>query len=304
MGEVREALRLLLTSTEYMLWAARAGNAIDAGKVAAEFAGARRRQPGSRYAQALVRLARLDPPPAPPPPVPLSVLSPVWRRDGVFVRSLSSFYGELRDAARAAGFSAVYVQLDHSADVEGNRRELGLIGPELRAKGWAICGWSTYGETSSPPHTDGVVHAAIRRELSLDGWIANGELWAEGASFGKSREWLRGWRDANGSGPVAVSCLSSTVPGWAREFDYRAWLEVEGAAIMPQVYGASDPGYTVANLLDVMGRARVPTNRLAPTFNVVGGNGPFSDYQRWIGPRSVWTGDDSTLATWAALTRT
>jgi hypothetical protein len=272
----------------------------DKTKVEAELRGERRPLCGSRLGQQIVRLARLDPPSGTPPPIPQSAISPLWTRDGVFVRSLSSFHGDLRDAARAAGFSVIYVQLDHSADVDGNINELGLIGGALRAAGWSIAGWSTFGQGTDPA-VDGARHAQIHRQLGLDGWIANGESWAEDAGAWKSAAWLQQWNANGGFGPLAVSCLSSDNPNFARAFDYASWLQIPGVAVMPQVYGASHPAYTVTNAVSTMQNAGVPRNRLALTFDVIGGAGPFANYRTWTGPRSVWTGDDSTVSTWGAL---
>jgi len=274
----------------------------DKAKVDAELRGERRTACGSLMGQQVVRLARMDPPAGTPPPIPVSAIDALWARDGVFVRSLSSFHGDLRDAARAAGFSAIYVQLDHSADVDGNRNELALIGDDLKAKGWKIAGWSTYGQ-GTDAKADGQRHAAIRRELGLSGWVANGEAWAEAAGYSKTAEWLDGWRAGGGAGPIAVSCLSSDNPNFARGFDYPSWLQIPGVAIMPQVYGASAPAYTVTNAVATMQNGGVPRNRLALTFDVIAGAGPFANYRTWAGPRSIWTGDDSTAATWSALAR-
>lgn len=293
MGEIHDALDQIVGSLPYKAWAAT--SMTDAGKVAAELRGERRPQPGSAYARGLVRLARLDPPGPPPPNI-----DPLWQRDLVFSRTLSNFTGVLRDAAKAAGFSVIVVQLDHTAYADANRAELASIGPGLQAQGWKIAGWSTYGYLSDP-RADGVRHATIARELALDGWVANGEAWCEGAESWKTSAYLEGWRLGAGHGPLAVSCLSSTTPLYAREFDYQSWLAVAGAAVMPQVYGASDPGYTVGNCLATMVRGGVPADRLALTFNVVDGIGPFDEYKKWTGPRSVYTGDDSAVATWESF---
>lgn len=302
MGEIHSALTRLTASKPYK--DAAATLAVDAGKFEAELAGERRPPASSIFFQELIRLARLDPPNVTAPPAPTAAVDPLWTRDGVFVRSLSSFHGPLRDAARQAGFSVLCVQLDHSQDVDGNRNELSLIGPQLRSQGWTIAGWSTYGQ-GVDPLVDGGRHAAIRRELDmhLDGWVANGESWAEGADSFKTKAWLDGWRQAGGFGPVAVSCLSSDNPNFARAFDYQSWLQVPGVAVMPQVYGASYPAYTVNNCLATMANGGVPRNRLALTFNVVEGAGPFADYRKWTGPRSVYAGEDSSLETWTALRR-
>lgn len=275
---------------------------IDKSKVDAELRGERRPTCSSRLGQQIVRLARMDPPPGTPPPIPQSAIDPLWARDGVFVRSLSSFHGDLRGAARAAGFSVIYVQLDHAATVEGNVNELGLIGPTLRASGWAIAGWATYGQGTDAA-ADGLRQAGIRRQLGLDGWVANGESWAEAAGYGKTAAWLQGWLQGGGVGPLAVSCLSSDNPNWARAFDYPSWLAIPGAAVMPQVYGASYPAYTVTNAVSTMQNGGVPRNRLALSFNIIDGAGPFADYRTWPGPRSIFAGEDTRLETWAALAR-
>jgi hypothetical protein len=276
----------------------------DRNKIDAEMKGERRPTAGSAYAQGLIRLARLDPPTVSAPPPPTSALDPMWQRDTVFVRSLSSFHGELRIAARNAGFTGIAVQLDHSDDVGGNVTELNLIGNELVGNGWKIFGWATGGQ-GVDPSIDGGRHATIRRQMDnwLDGWISNHESWSEGADSWKSKAWIDAWRKAGGFGPLAVSCLSSDNPNWARSFDYKSWLDIPGAAVMPQVYGASFPAYTVQNCLSTMTNGGVPRNRLNLTFDVIGGAGPFADYRTWNGPRSIWTGDDSTVSTWLALHR-
>ena len=297
MGELHD-IAVAFTRTECYY---RLGN-IDKNKIQAELLGERRPTAGAEFAKQLIRLARLDPPDGTPPPLPVSAIDALWARDGVFVRSLSSFHGDLRDAARAVGFSVIYIQLDHSADVPGNRNELGLIGADLKAQGWKLAGWSTYGQ-GVDAKTDGLNHAAIKRELGLAGWVANGEAWAEGDGYGKTAEFLAGWVQGGGTGPLAVSCLSSDNPNFARGFDYPAWLAIPGVAVMPQVYGASNPNYTVTNAVSTMQNGGVPRNRLALTFDVIAGAGPFANYRTWTGPRSVWTGDDSTVATWGALAR-
>lgn len=299
MGELHDIAARLTTRVGYKTTV----GATDKSKVEAELRGERRPYPSAGLAQDIVDLARMDPPAGTPPPIPALAIDPLWARDGVFVRSLSSFHGTLRAAARVAGFSAIYVQLDHSADAPGNVRELGLIGASLRADGWKLAGWSTYGQ-GTDPNTDGHRHALIRRELDthLDGWVANGEAWAEDAGYGKTTAWLQGWRAGGGFGPIAVSCLSSDNPNFARAFDYPSWLAVPGSAVMPQVYGASHPAYTVTNAVSTMANGGVPRNRLALTFDVIGGAGPFANYRTWTGPRSLWTGDDSTVETWRALT--
>jgi hypothetical protein len=73
--------------------------------------------------------------------------------------------------------------------------------------------------------------------------------------------------------------------------------------VMPQVYGASFPAYTVKNGVATMLNGGVATNRLNLTFNIEAGVGPFADYKTWPGPRSIYAGEDTTVDTWAALRR-
>ena len=72
---------------------------------------------------------------------------------------------------------------------------------------------------------------------------------------------------------------------------------------MPQVYGATWPAYTVVNCLATMENGGVPRDRLALTFDVVNGMGPFSDYKTWPGPRSVYAGDDANGESFYSLAR-
>lgn len=230
-------------------------------------------------------------------------LAAVWRQDGVFVRKLSNFPGDLREAARLAGFTVVYIQLDHTDDAEANGQELARLRPEFDRNDWSVCGWSTFGQGSDAA-ADGYRHASIVTRLNLEGWVANGETWAEQAYAGKSRQWIDAWQDSDPGRPVAVSCLSSVTGNFARSFDFDAWLQIPGCAIMPQVYGWSSPLYTVNAALMSLEHTRVRVNRLNLTFDVGRSHEPpFTDYLAWKGPRSIWTGDDSTVSHWRELAR-
>lgn len=228
-------------------------------------------------------------------------LSPIWRQDGVFTVALTSFHD--RAPARAAGFSWLAVQVWNAPWAGKNQADLIRLGGQLAAEGWKVGGWSTFGQGTDPAE-DGRQAAALVERLGLLFWVANGELWAEGKDAWKSEAWIEGWEKGGAPPvPVATSCLSSDTGNFAREYDYEAWLELEGAAIQPQVYGVSAPGYTVEACRANMARAGVPEDRLAPTFEVVspGGLGPFDDYRTWKGPRSVWTGEAATRVTWSSL---
>lgn len=256
----------------------------------------------------------VEPPPPPPDPPP-DPGDPVWppdrgyladvlKKDIVFTRSLSSFYGTLRQAARACGWSGLAVQFDHAYYTDENKAELARIRPKLVGEGWTIGGWSVYGYENVDPFQDGVRHSQMAIEHQLAFWIANGEAWAESAQMWKSDAWIDGWLSAGAGGgiPVAVSCLSSNTDGWAREFDYAAFIDrLEGSGVFPQVYGATYDSYTVHNAVETLKRGKVPKNRVGLTFDVINGQGPFGDYLTWTGPRELWTGDDSTVETFASL---
>lgn len=289
MTEGRAALEQVIASKPYRDWAV--NHAADAAKVKAEMAGIRRPQPGSAYARGLVRLARVHPSGGASP------AAAIWLRDGVFVRRFSNFSGAEREAALLAGFTWLALQLDHSPDVQHNIDHMAIA----RAEGWTVVGWSTFGQ-GTIARTDGARHAEIVRQHKLSGWIANGEAWAEGEHAGKSAEWWLGWDAAGGSGAVALSCLSSETSNFGRAMDWAPWVNRK-CMVMPQVYGATYATYTVGAMLGSFAHTSVPVGLLAPTFDVVDGIGPFTDYAKWTGPRSLWTGDDSRASTWPNLQR-
>lgn len=289
MTEGRAALEQTIASLPYRQWAAK--HAADAAKVKAEMAGIRRPNPSSAYARGLVRLARVHPPGG------MSPSSPLWLEDGVFVRRFANFSGAERAAAKAAGFTWMALQLDHSPDVRHNLDHLSIA----RAEGWKIVGWATFGQDTSA-YADGDRHAGIARQHSLAGWIANGEAWAEEQNAGKSAEWWSGWDTAGGRGPVALSCLSSETANFGRPMDWTPWVN-RRCMVMPQVYGATDKDYTVGAMVGSFQHTSVPPGLLAPTFEVIDGVGPFTDYLKWNGPRSLWTGDDSRASTFPNLQR-
>lgn len=289
MTEGRAALEQVVASKPYRDWAL--DHSADAAKVRAEMQGVRRPLPASAYARGLVRLARVHPKGGAAP------VAAVWLRDGVFVRRFSNFSGAERIAARQAGFSWMALQLDHSPDTQHNIDHMAIA----RAEGWTVVGWSTFGQDTDP-QADGARHAALARDLRLSGWIANGEAWTEGEHAWKSSAWWKGWDTSGGSGPVALSCLSSETSNFGRAMDWTPWVNRK-CAVMPQVYGATFPTYTVGAMLGSFAHTSVPVGLLAPTFDVVQGAGPFTDYAKWPGPRSVWTGDDSRAATWPNFQR-
>lgn len=293
MAELRDALEQVVGSLPYRAWGAT--SPIDAGKVSYEMQGIRRPLPGSAFAQGLVRLARLD------PPVAVSPLASLWRADACFTSgALSNFAGPARARARATGWQVVYVQLAHTAYAVANEAEL----PVFLAEGWMAVGWGTYGQ-GSDPYQDGLGAAKICKRLgSMRGWKANGEDWAEAEHAWKTAEFVRGWKAGGAPVPLGWSVLSSTTGNYARAFDYQAALAVAGADIDAQVYGASNPGYTVAAAAATLDRASVPADRRAMSFDVdAQGSGPFADYLTWRGPRRLWNPDRATVATFDALAR-
>jgi len=322
MPGVADHVRTTMSSAPYKEWAnyqSASGiypHRTDHNKLLKRLEGKPTTAPSSLLAQGLGGLLYqpVEPPPAPddPPPGPgapvwppdKGTLSPLLAQDIVFTRSLSSFYGTLRAAARQKGWAGLAIQFDHAYYTDENKAELGRIRSRLVAEGWTIGGWSVYGYDNVDPYQDGLRHSRMAIDFDLKFWIANGEAWAESANIGKSNAWIDGWI-AGGSGggiPVAVSCLSSNTDGWAREFDYAAFIDrLPGSGVFPQVYGATYDSYTVHNALETLKRGKVPKNRVGLTFDVINGQGPFGDYVTWTGPRQLWTGDDSTVETFAGL---
>lgn len=235
-----------------------------------------------------------------PQPKPTFKPSEVWTRSGVFTRSLSSFYGEKREAADAAGYEAVAIHCDGPLG-EANIREAEQLAGEFKRLGWAVVGWATYGQGAEQPSDEGRRHASLTFTHGWAGFIPNGEAWAEGAEAWKTAAWMKGWLEVcvmrGVFPPLMLSCLSSTTNLWAREMDYGPFLNYPGAMISPQVYAASDPGYTLANMKQTFQVAKVPLDRLVPTFDVIGAK-DMPVYPR-VRPRWLWTGEDTRTSRFA-----
>lgn len=296
----RNALSKIFGSPEYLAWASRASNFIDARKLASEFAGVPKNRCGSRYAQGLQTLCRENPP-APPPNSP--TIADIWKQDAAFTEGgLSNFAGAARARAHELGWTAVYVQLMHIAPERIAANEAEMARAEWR--NWLKVGWGTYGQ-GSDPYLDGVNAAAICKRLSLKGWKANGESWAEGTEgYWKTKAFLNGWRDGGAPAPLGWSVNSSDTANFARNYDYGSALSSPGADIDPQVYEADHPGLTVGACLGMLAKVPVPVDRTTMTFSITGtGTGPFTDYRTWPGPRRLWRPDRATPATFEALVR-
>lgn len=297
----RDGLALVFGSAEYMTWASRVANLIDARKLASEFAGVPKNRCGSKYAQGLQILCRENPPASIPPPPPPSPLAEIWRRDALFTEGgLSNVSGTERAAALATGWTATYVQLLHTQYAEANEAEI----PVFTRAGFQVCGWGTFGQ-GSDPHQDGRDAAEICKRIpALQGWKANGESWAEGDDSWKTEAFLNGWREGGAPVPLGWSVLSSDTANFARAFAYDVALAAPGADIDLQVYGADHSGYTVGAGLGMLSNTSVPVSRTTMSFSINGdGNGPFTDYKTWGGPRRLWRPDKATVATFQALVR-
>lgn len=227
----------------------------------------------------------------------------LWQQDGVFCVGLSSFHGELRAAARAQGFSWLAPILLHDPTAEPNRQELVATAAALRGEGWSLCGWGTFGQADTPEN-DARAAAELVAALALDGWIANGEAWAEGEHRDFSKRFLAAWRESGCKQPLSVSCLSSDTANFPRDFGYDAWVGI-GACVMPQVYGNDNPGFTVAACLgNLKTGGIVPRSLLSLTFGTYGDRPvPHADYATWPGPRTVYTGENTPLQDWPKLKR-
>lgn len=234
--------------------------------------------------------------------------SALWRRGIVYSAGLSAFHGGLRQAARAQGFSVVMPNLLHDPSAGPSERELVKLTPELRANGWKLAGWGTYGQGTDPVK-DARAAATIVERVGLDGWTANGELWAETVTggFWKTDAFLDEWDRLLGRDvPLAISCLSSDTATYPRLFDWQAVLQRPGVSIQPQVYGNVDRGYTVAAALGMLARAGVPRERVNLTLGTYHSHGlpiPWADYRTWAGARSIYLGERITAAEYGELAR-
>lgn len=222
--------------------------------------------------------------------------------DGVFCVELTSFSGNMRSDAQANGFSWFAAILLHDPAAQRNRNDLHLNMATYRHEGWHVCGWGTYGQADTPEN-DARTAAQVVRDLGLDGWIANGEAWAEGANRGYSQRFISTWKQTGVTVPLAVSCLSSDTDQFARDFDYQAWIANQ-SVIMPQVYGNEHATYTVAACLGMLDLAGVPQSSLNLTFGTYGPVNPYTDYQGWSGPRAAYVGERTPITGWPQLART
>lgn len=287
----RELADLIVVSAGYRLFA----GSKDKAKVQAAAEGERKPSPSNREARVAWELYLRDGPPVP-------ALAAVWRSDAIFTSgALANFNGAARDRAKATGWHVVYVQLANlPAYQDANERELGVF----LAAGWTVVGWGTYGQGTDPEQDGRAAAATCKRLPMLRGWKANGEAWAEGPASWKTAAFLRGWRDGGAPVPLGWSVLSSDTANYAREYDYPTALDVPGADVDVQVYGATHPALTVAAANGMLDKARVPRDRRAMSFDVNGvGGGPFGDYLTWPGPRRLWSPDKATVQTFDQLAR-
>jgi len=215
----------------------------------------------------------------------LSRISPVWRRKGLYTRSLSSITGAHREAAHWAGYRAISIQFD-SEYTAGSLKELNDV-RFYRENGWAVVGWATFGYNTDP-YNDGRRHAMYVDDHHLDGFMPNGEVWAEGADRWKSEAYMQGWLDWHRENgvvlpPLMLSCMSSVTGNFARDMDFKPWVEYPGCAISPQCYTASNPDYTFPAMYLSYSRTIVPFSLIVPSINVEK-NKPVPAYP----PRSPW----------------
>ena len=302
----RLALEDLFKTPEYRIWALKPGNQIDASKIARNFAGTPTTTCGTLYGKAVQKLVRANPKPSTPIPPP--AIDPVWQLDAAFTSGgLSNFNGSPRDTALATGWKAVYIELLNTTYGAANLAE--MVRPPWNP--WMKIGWGTYGQ-GTDPEQDGRNAAAIcKANPALKGWKANGETWAEGNESWKTQAFLDGWREGGAPVPLGWSVLSSDTANFARSYAYEVALSALASDIDCQVYGATDAGYTVGACLGMLskvgnppGSDPVPVNRTTMTFDVNGnGDGPFTDYLTWPGPRRLWQPDKATVATFNALKR-
>lgn len=105
----RDGLSRIFGSAEYLTWASRLPNLVDARKLAAEFQGERKTTCGSKYAQGLQILCRENPPLAPPDNV---VPAPFSGRGMTLLEPTGGV--EDMDAVKNAGFTYVLLNLAYA----------------------------------------------------------------------------------------------------------------------------------------------------------------------------------------------
>ncbi len=224
----------------------------------------------------------------------MTVVPTCAKVQGVFTRSLSSYGGDRRSAADAVGYKAVAIQLVNTPQAAANVAELARCRNEFRARGWLVGGWGTFGQDTTEVTEEGRDARNLFESLTLDFWSPDGEAWVEGtANKWKSQAWMDGWMNGRSTHPpLLLSCLSSTTPNYPRDMDYKPWLTYPDCAISPQVYTASDPAYTMTNMVGTMRKAGVPRAVEIPTFNVVKGQPVPVQYAIWRRLRWLYAGED------------
>lgn len=228
---------------------------------------------------------------------------PLWKKDLVYTTNLSAWDGPRRTAAWNQGFRVVAVLADEVADpaAAANLNELALIGNSLRTQGWSIVGWAA--NYNDPEQ--GVFRARnLIQQYGFDGWIVNGESWWEGQFTYLGDRFISAWNSEGIGKPLALSCLSSTTPNYARDFNFAPWVQSR-ISIQPQVYGNADPGYTVYNCIETMKKSSVPLSLLNLTLGVyyAGMPIPWDDYRTWAGSRSIYIGERLDAGDYVNLAR-
>lgn len=242
------------------------------------------------------------------PPTTASSLDPLWKHDVVMNVGLSAFHDPGRSQARGLGWSIIMPQLHNAEGAQANRQELDLLRDRLTAAGWIIGGWGTAGQDTDPAK-DAREQAEIVKGCGLAAWYVNMEAWAEGPNRGKARAYADAWVEAGAPCPLGCSCLSSDTDRYARDFDYEAFLSIEGTSIAPQCYGNVNPGYTWQAAVGMLKRAGVPIDRVTPTFGTYVDEAaklpvPFEEYVTWPGPRGAYVGERMPVGGWNRIART
>lgn len=216
----REGLSKIFGSTEYMTWASRVGNVIDARKLASEFSGVRKNTCGAPYAQGLQTLCRENPPLV-TVPLPTEIPAPFNGRGMVLLEPR----GGTEDIAalKAAGFTYVMLNLAYvsGGDWSTHRSRCAQHGVE-------VVPWMTCREPQD----------SIRIEEKADQWGSRAAVHELEHAHQYTPAQLA--QTIHDIGRIRVRAVM-TLP-WAQ--NGAGWAALRDWVAMPEAYLNANPAYT------------------------------------------------------------